>query len=71
MRAGGQLPDGGGEVTVLIRPEQITLAPFTRSAEGVTGKVQVRMLGAEALALGDEVCLSAIGQVGACPEGSF
>jgi iron(III) transport system ATP-binding protein len=93
MRAGGQLPDGGGEVTVLIRPEQITLAPFARSAEGVTGKVaearyhghdaliavdvadagviQVRMPGAGGLAPGDEVGLTAIGQVTAWPEGSF
>ena len=93
MRAGGQLPDGGGEVTVLIRPEQITLAPFARSAEGVTGKVtqaryrghdtliavdvadagvsQVQMLGAGALASGDQVGLTAIGQVLVWPEGSF
>src|SRR5215469_11631893 len=92
MRAGGQLPDGGGEVTVLIRPEQITLAPFARSAEGVTGKVtearyrghdalitvdvadagvfQVQMLGTGALAPGDEVGLTAIGQVMVWPEGS-
>ena len=90
---GGQLPDGGGEVTVLIRPEQTTLVPFARSAEGVTGKVtearyhghdaliavnvadtgilQVRMLGAGTPAPGDEVCLTATGQVTAWPEGSF
>lgn len=93
MRAGGQLPDGGGEVTVLIRPEQMTLAPFPRSAQGVTGKVtearyhghdaltavdvadagvlQVRMPGTGAPAPGDQVCLTATGQVTAWPEGSF
>ena len=50
MRAGGQLPDGGGEVTVLIRPEQITLAPLAPSAEGVTGKVtEARYHGHDAL----------------------
>ena len=48
MRAGGQLPDGGGEVTVLIRPEQITLAPL--SPEGITGKVtEARYHGHDAL----------------------
>jgi len=59
MRAGGQLPDGGGEVTVLIRPEQITLSPFAPSVERVTGKI------IEAL------CLTATGPVMAWPEGSF
>jgi iron(III) transport system ATP-binding protein len=50
MRAGGQLPDGGGEVTVLIRPEQIALAPLAPSAEGVTGKVtEARYHGHDAL----------------------
>lgn len=39
MRLGGQLLNGGGRVTVLIRPEQITLAPFTRSPDWVTGKI--------------------------------
>ncbi len=28
---------GGGEVTVLIRPERMTLAPFPHSPDGVTG----------------------------------
>jgi iron(III) transport system ATP-binding protein len=50
MRAGGQLPDGGGEVTVLIRPEQIALAPLAPSAEGVTGEVtEARYHGHDAL----------------------
>jgi len=50
MRAGGQLPVGGGEVTVLIRPEQIALAPLAPSAEGVTGKVtEARYHGHDAL----------------------
>ena len=48
MPAGGQLPDGGGEVTVLIRPEQIALAPL--SPEGITGKVtEARYHGHDAL----------------------
>ena len=50
MRAGGQLPVGGGEVTVLIRPEQIALAPLAPSPEGVTGKVtEARYHGHDAL----------------------
>ena len=50
MRAGGQLPDGGGEVTVLIRPEQLALAPLAPSGEGITGKVtEARYHGHDAL----------------------
>ena len=50
MRAGGQLPVGGGEVTVLIRPEQIALAPLAPSPDGVTGKVtEARYHGHDAL----------------------
>jgi iron(III) transport system ATP-binding protein len=79
MRAGGQLPDGGGEVTVLIRPERMTLAPFALSAEGVTGKVtEARYHGHDALIAVDttdagmlQVCLTATGLVTAWPEGSF
>ena len=84
---------GGGEGTVLIRPEQLTLAPFARSPAGVRSKVteawhhghdaliavdgtdagvlQARMLGAGVPAPGDEVCLTATGQVTAWREGSF
>ena len=39
MRVGGQLLYGGGRVTVLIRPEQVTLAPVTRSPDWVPGKI--------------------------------
>ena len=50
MRAGGQLPVGGAEVTVLIRPEQIALEPFAHSPGGVTGKVtEARYHGYDAL----------------------
>jgi hypothetical protein len=68
---GGQLADGGGEVTVLIRPEQATLVPFARSAEGITGKVTEAWYHAGTPAPWDEVCLTATGQVTAWPEGSF
>jgi iron(III) transport system ATP-binding protein len=50
MRAGGQLPNGGGEVTVLIRPEQVALAPLAPSADGIAGKVtEARYHGHDAL----------------------
>lgn len=53
----------GVEVTVLIRPERIALAPFDPSSGEATGKVT------EALAPGDEVSLTAAGPVAARPEG--
>jgi iron(III) transport system ATP-binding protein len=85
LRDPGQLPDGG-EVTVLIRPEQIALAPIIPGAAGgITGKVtearyhghdalisvdvaeagviQVRSLGADPPAPGDEVSLTVNGPV--------
>jgi iron(III) transport system ATP-binding protein len=50
MRDSGQLLDGDGEVTVLIRPEQITLVSLALSADGVTGKVvEARYHGHDAL----------------------
>jgi iron(III) transport system ATP-binding protein len=71
----GSYKDGGGEVTVLIRPEQTTLAPFASSAGEVTGKVtEARYHGHDALIavdVADEVCITATGQVKAWPEGSF
>ena len=39
LRDDGHLPDGAGEVTVLIRPEQIALTPLSPAAGGMTGKV--------------------------------
>ena len=71
MSPGGQLPNGGGEVTVLIRPEQVALAPLAPSAERITGKVTEARYHGHALAPWDEVCLTATGPVTAWPEGSF
>ena len=74
MRAGGQLLDGGGEVKVLIRPEQVALAPLAPSGEGITGKVtEARYHGHEAFIAVDvgDVCLTANGPVTAWPGGSF
>jgi iron(III) transport system ATP-binding protein len=91
-RHAGQLPDAG-EVTVLIRPEQIALHPVSAAAPALTGKVaetryhghdalivvdvaeagllQVRALGAEQPAPGDEVAIEVSGPVTAWPgEGS-
>jgi iron(III) transport system ATP-binding protein len=64
---------------VLIRPEQMTLAPFPRSVEGVTGKVtEARYHGHDALIAADvtdvgalQMGLAATGLVMVWPEGSF
>ena len=89
LRDAGQLPDAAGEVTVLIRPEQIALHQVRAASPMLTGKVtetryhghdalivvdvaevgplQVRALGADPPAPGDEVAIEVSGPVTAWP----
>jgi iron(III) transport system ATP-binding protein len=89
LRDAGQLSSVAGEVTVLIRPEQIVLRPVRAAAAAPAGKVtetryhghdtlivvdvadagllQVRELGAELPAPGDEVAIEVNGPVIAWP----